>query len=107
MGIDAEPLELGPGGRAARPDVDASVGEEVEHGDGLGRPHGMVVVLGHEAHAVPDPDPLGARRHRAVEDLGVRAVRELGEEVVLDRPEGVPSEAVTGDGLLQRVLISA
>ena len=41
----------------------------------------------------------------AVEHLGVRAVRVLLEEVVLDRPEGVPAEAVAGDRLLERVAV--
>src|SRR5207237_5142277 len=66
---------------------------------------GVVVRTGHEADAVPDADALGARCDGAVEDLGVRAVGVLGEEVMLDCPEGIPAEAITGDGLLDRVLI--
>src|SRR5262249_46291927 len=40
-----------------------------------------------EADAVADPDRLRARRDRAVEHLGRGAVRELGQEVMLDGPE--------------------
>ena len=65
----------------------------------------MVVGLGHEAHAVAEPDPLGAGGDGAVEHLGVRAVGVLLQEVVLDRPEGVPAEAVPGDRLLQGVAV--
>ena len=50
---------------------------EVEHRDRLGRADRVVVGLGHEAHAVAEPHALGPRGDRAVEHLGVRAVREL------------------------------
>ena len=60
--VDAEALELGPRGRAAGAQVDPAPREQVEHGHRLRRPHGVVVRLGHEAHAVAEPDPLGARR---------------------------------------------
>src|SRR5947209_17533611 len=65
----------------------------------------MVVGLRHQAQAVAEADALGAGGDGAVENFGVRAVRVLREEVVLHRPEGVPAEAITGDGLLDRVLI--
>ena len=103
--VDAEALELGPGGRAPGAEVDPAAREQVEHGHRLGRAHRVVVGLGHEAHAVAEPDALGARRDGAVEHLGVRAVRVLLQEVVLDRPEGVPAEAVAGDGLFERVAV--
>ena len=86
--------------RSTRP-----VREQVEHGHRLRRPHRMVVGLGHQAHAVAEPDALGPRRDGAVEHLGIRAVRVLLEEVVLDRPEGMPAEAVAGDRLFERVLV--
>src|SRR6516165_5937738 len=46
-----------------------------------------------------------SRRHRAVEHLGVRAVRVLLEEMVLDGPEGMEADPVAEDGLLERVLV--
>src|SRR5205807_499121 len=73
----------------------------------LGRAHGVVVGLGHQAHSVADANPIGAGGDGPVEDLGVRAVGELGEKVVLDRPHRVPAEAVCGDRLLEGVLIGA
>ena len=103
--VDAEALQLGAGRRAPGADVDAPVGDEVEHGDRLGRADRVVVRLGHQPHAVAEPDALGPRRDRAVEHLRVRAVRELLEEVVLDGPEGVPPEALAGDGLFERVAV--
>ena len=87
------------------PEVDPAVREQVEHGHRLGGAHRVVVGLGHEAHAVAEADALGPRRDGAVEHLGVRAVRVLLQEVVLDRPEGVPAEAVARDRLLQGVLV--
>ena len=104
-GVDPEALELGPGGGAAGAHVDPALGEQVEDRHRLGRAHRVVVGLGHQAHAVAEADVLGAGRDGAVEDLGVRAVGVLLQEVVLDRPEGVPAEAVAGDGLLERVLV--
>ena len=48
---------------------------------------------------------FGARRDRAVEHLGVRAVRVLLEEVVLDGPERVEAHLVAEHRLLDRVLV--
>ena len=86
--------------RAAGAEVDAAVGDEVEHGDRLGRAHRVVVRLRHEPHAVAEPHALGLRGDGAVEHLGVRAVRVLLEEVVLDGPERVPAVPLAGDRLL-------
>ena len=103
--IDVEALELGARRRAAGAELDAAVAQEVEHRDRLGRADRMVVRLRQEAHAVADADVLGARGDRAVEDLGVRAVRVLLEEVMLDasrrcgsRPgrPGSPARACAG-----------
>ena len=58
--VDPEALELGPRRRAAGAEVDPALREQVEHGHRLRRPHRVVVGLGHEAHAVAEPDPLGA-----------------------------------------------
>ena len=103
--VDAEALELGPGGGAAGAEVDPPVGDEVEHGDRLGGAHRVVVRLRHEPHAEAEPHPLGLRGDGAVEHLGVRAVRVLLEEVVLHGPERVPAVAFAGHRLLDRVLV--
>jgi hypothetical protein len=50
--IDAESLELGAGRRAARPELDPPVGQQVEDRGRLGRAHRMVVRERHETHAV-------------------------------------------------------
>ena len=104
-GVDAEALELGAGRRPAGAEVDPAVGDEVEHRHRLRRAHGMVVGLRHEPHAEAEPHALGAGGDGAVEHLGVRAVRELLEEVVLDRPERVPAVLLAGHRLLDRVLV--
>ena len=87
--VDVEALELGARRRAAGAELDAAVGEQVEHRDRLRGADRVVVRLRQQAHAVAEADRRRLRRDRAVEDLGVRAVRVLLEEVVLDRPEGV------------------
>jgi hypothetical protein len=69
--IDAEALELRASRRAPRPELDATVGEQVEHGDRLRGADRMVVRLREQPHAVADADVLGAGRDRAVEDLRV------------------------------------
>ena len=66
---------------------------------------GWLYGFGQQAHAVADADVLGARRDRAVEHLGVRAVRVLLEEVVLDGPERVEAHLVAEHRLLERVLV--
>ena len=60
--VDAESLELGPGGRAPGAHVHPAAREQVEHRHRLGRAHRMVVRLGHEPHAVAQANPLRARR---------------------------------------------
>src|SRR5262245_60084638 len=47
----------------------------------------MIVGKRQQSHAVADLDALGPRRHRPVQHLGRRAVRELAEEMMLDGPE--------------------
>ena len=91
--VDAEALDLGARRRATGAELDAAVADQIEHGDALGGAHRMVVRLGQQAHAVADADVLRDRGDVAVEHLGVRAVRVLVEEVVLDRPEASGSPA--------------
>src|SRR6266511_4049522 len=65
----------------------------------------VVVRLGEQAHAVPEAHRGRLRRDGAVEHLGVRAVRVLLEEVMLDGPEGVETRLLAENGLLERVLV--
>ncbi len=94
VGLDAEALELGSRRRAPGAELDPSPGDEVEHRGRLGRADGMVVGLRREAHAVAEAHALGQGGDGAVEHLGVRAVRVLLEEVVLDGPERVEADLV-------------
>ena len=90
--------------------LDPTVGDEVERGHRLGGAHRVVVGLGEQAHAVADAEVLRDRRDVPVEHLGVRAVRVLVEEVVLDGPEGVEphlvAEAHLLDGLPVRAVLA-
>ncbi len=104
LGGDVEAAELQPRRALADAEVDAAVGDEVEHGDRLGRARGVVVVGDHLADAVAEPDALGARGGGGEEHLGGRAVRVLLEEVVLDGPGVVEAEAVGELDLRERVL---
>jgi hypothetical protein len=105
MWVDAEAFELQTSCAAAGAEVDPAVADQIEYRGGLGTPHRVVVRLGHEPHAVTEADALGAARDRAVEHLGIRAVRVLLEEVVLDRPEGMPTHPFREDRLLECVLV--
>ena len=105
--VDAEAFELGARRRAPGAELDAPVGDQVEHRRGLGGANGVVVRLGQQAHAVAEAHVLRLQRDGAVEHLGVRAVRVLLEEVVLDRPERVEAHLVAEDRLLDRVLVRA
>jgi hypothetical protein len=74
---------------AAGAELDAPVGEQVEHRDRLRGTHRVVVGPRQQAHAVAEPQLRGLGGDVPVQDLGIRAVRELLEEVVLHRPQAV------------------
>ena len=105
VGLDVETLEFRTGRGAAGAEVDAAVGDEVEHRDRLRGADRVVVRLRQQAHAVSDADVVRERGDRAVEHLGVRTVRVLLEEVVLHGPERVEPHLVAEHGLLDRVLV--
>src|SRR5260370_11332086 len=65
----------------------------------------VVGGLGPQPHSVAETYDLRAGGDGPVEDLGVRAVRVLLEEVVLDGPEGVEADLVAEDRLFERVLV--
>jgi hypothetical protein len=60
-------------------------------------------IVRQQRHAVADADALGAHRARGEEDLGRRRVRELGQEVVLDRPGAAEAGTVGRLHLLERL----
>ena len=105
VGIDVEALELGARRRAAGAEVDAPVGDR-------GRAPRRTPRCGSggctASAAAARRSRCGCSRERgdrAVEDLGVRAVRVLLEEVVLDRPERVEPHLLAEHRLLDRVLV--
>ena len=90
--VDAERPEFGDAGAFAHAELDAAVGDEVEAGDFLGDARRMV---GRELDdAVAQPDVLGALAGGGEEHLGLRRVRVLFEEVMLDLPRVVVAELV-------------
>jgi hypothetical protein len=103
--IDAEALQLGPGRRPAGAELDPAVADEVEDRHRLGGADRVVIGRRQQPHAVADPDATGARRDRAIEDLGIGAVGVLLEEVVLDRPKGMKADVVAEHRLLDHVFV--
>ena len=99
----AERLELGDGSALAHAELDASVAEQIEHGDALGHTGG--VVGGDLEDAVAEADLLCALAGGGEERLGRRAVGVFLEEVVLHHPGVVVAEPVGQLHLRQRVLI--
>src|SRR5205807_1080142 len=89
----------------AGPELESSVADEVECGCHLGGADRMIVWKRQEPHAVADSDPARLRRDRAVERLRRRAVRELGQEVVLDRPEVREADGLAAHGLRDDVVV--
>jgi hypothetical protein len=105
VGVHAKPAELGPGRGAARPKLEAAVGDDVEDRGAFGDPD-RVVELGDADHdAVPDPDALGLHRARRQENLGCGAMGILFEKMVLHRPHVVKPELVGEANLLEGVLV--
>ena len=102
--VDAEASELGLRRRLASAEIDPSVGQQVERGDALGDPGGMVELMRQLDDAVAQADAIGALAGRRQEHLGSRGVAVLLEEVVLDLPHVVDAEAVGQLDLIQRVL---
>src|SRR5207249_4989119 len=97
---DAEALELGRGGAAAGAELEAALGEVVEHGDALGDARRVVDGRGQVPERRADVDARGARGDEGQHDLRGGEVRVLLEEVVLDRPDVLEAVAVRGLGQL-------
>jgi hypothetical protein len=103
--VDAEALELVARRRAAGAELEPAVAHAVEDGGHLGGAHGMVVREGEEPDAVADAESRRLGGDRAVQHLGRGAVGELGEEVVLDRPEVRESHLLAAHRLGDRLMI--
>jgi hypothetical protein len=69
-GVDAEAAELGRGRRLTRPELHPPTRHEVEHGESLGRAHGVVVLRRGLDDAVPEADVARTLRRRREEHLG-------------------------------------
>src|SRR5207249_2470166 len=91
--------------RSAGAELEPAVAHAVEHGRHLRGAYRVVVRKGQQPDAVADADRLRPRRDRAVEDLGRRAMRELGEEVVLDRPEVREADLLAEHGLVDDAMV--
>ena len=104
VGVDADRRHLLQRRAAARPEVEATVRQHVEHRGALGDAHGMVVVERHAHDAVTDADARRARRHPRQEDLGRAHVRVPLEAMVLDRPDAVEAHLLGEHRLLDAVV---
>jgi hypothetical protein len=71
----------------------------------LGDADRMVELRRQQHDAVADADAFGPRRRSGEKDPRRGGVRELGEEVMLDRPHGVEPEPVGELDLLERFLV--
>src|SRR5712692_2092580 len=100
--IDAEAVQLLRGGRAAGAELHAAIAHDVEDGGLLRHLYRIVELEREEPYAVGDSDVPGALADRAIEDLGRGAVRVLFEEMMLDLPDVVDSDAVGEFDLCQR-----
>src|SRR3989442_795135 len=105
LGVDAEAFQLVARRGAAGAELEAPVAHAIEEGRHLGGGDRVVVGKGQETDAVADADRLRARRDRAVEHLGRGAVRELGEEVVLDGPEVREPDPLAEHGLVDHPMV--
>ena len=103
-GIDVESAEFTDGGTFPGAELDTPVGEQVDGGDALGHPCG-VIDGGQQVHdPEAQPDVLGPLAGRGQEDLRRRGVAVLLEEVVLGQPDGGEPGLVGGLHLVQAVL---
>ncbi len=109
-GVGAESLEFGTRRRTSRPELEPTVGDQIDDRGGLGGADRVVVGVGQQAHAVADAHRGRLGRDRAVERVGRGAMGVLVEEVVLDGPErtepGLLPVDCLGDGVLVRDVIT-
>src|SRR5579875_3155645 len=105
--VDPEAFELDARRGLAGAELDAPVGDQVEHGDPLRDPRRVVVARRHEHDAVPEADPLRALAARGKKHLGRRGVRVLFQEVMLDLPRVIEAEPIGELHLLERLLNQA
>ena len=88
---------------AAGAEVEAPIGDDVEHGGSLGDPGRVVVIEGHAHHAVADADPRGPGRHGGEEDLRCAHVCVPVQGVVLDGPDAVEAHLLGENRLFETV----
>ena len=103
LGIDVAQRHLLCRSAAAGAEVEAPVGDDVEHGGPLGHPGRVVVVEGHAHHPVADADSRGPGRHGGQEDLRCAHVRVPVEGVVLDGPHAVEAHLLGENRLFKAV----
>ena len=106
LGADLETVHLDQRGGASGAEVTPPVAEDVQHRGALGNPHRMVVLRRQQRHGVADADVLCALRNGAVQHLRRRAVRELLQKMVLNRPEMVEPHLIGKRHLLENLLVN-
>ena len=103
-GGDAEGAELQPRRAFADAELDATVRDEVERGEALGRAGRMVVGRDDLADAVAEPDVRRTGRSRGEEHFRRGGVAVFVKEMVLDLPRIVEAQPVGEHHLVQRFL---
>jgi hypothetical protein len=93
-GVNAEAVELGDRRRLATAELHPAVRNQVERGDPLRHPEGVVDVGRHVHDAMAEADVLRPLAGGSQEDLRRRGVRVLLQEVVLGDPDAVQPDLV-------------
>ncbi len=102
---DPERLKLGAAGTLAHAEFGPPAADQIEGGDALGDPRRRARGQLHDA--MGEPDLFGALAGGAKKHLGGRRMRIFLEEVMLDLPGEVVTEAVGEFDLVERVLVEA
>ena len=92
--LHQEPAQLRPRRAPPRPQLHATVAQDVERRDPLRHPRRVVDIRQHQVDPVPKPDLLRPRRAVGEEHVRRRHVRVLLEEVVFHRPGAVEPQLV-------------
>ena len=98
---EAEAIEFLKRHRTARSQLDASAGQDIEHGGAFRHSQGVIEILGQQRDSVSDANARRALAERTKQDFRGRAMRPLREQVMLHRPHVAPSELVSEHDLIE------
>src|SRR5580704_18918428 len=99
-----EGVQFGEAGGLAGTELGAPIAHQVQRRDALGDARRMVIVGRQQADSRSEADTFGALAAGGKEALAGRGVRVLFEEVMLDLPQVVDSDAVAKLDLLEPIV---